>query len=66
LEEFERFEAVHGKAVWEEVLRYRREAEGSPNWRPNWMEGERYQGEVYKISLGAILRSTPEVAEPSN
>ena len=49
LEEFERFEAVHGKAVWEEVLKERREAEGNPNWRPTWMEGMRYQSEVYKI-----------------
>jgi hypothetical protein len=49
LEEFERFEAVHGKAVWQEVLKPRREAEGNPNWRPSWMEGVRYQSEVYKI-----------------
>jgi hypothetical protein len=49
LEEFERFEAVYGKAVWEEVLKARREAEGSPNWRPTWMEGISYQSEVYKI-----------------
>ena len=34
LEEFERFEAVHGKAVWQEVLKERREAEGNPNWQP--------------------------------
>ena len=38
LEEFERFEAAYGKAVWEEVLKARRDAEG-PNWRPTWMEG---------------------------
>ena len=49
LEEFERFEAVHGKAVWEEVLRYRREAEGNPNWRPTWMEGLCIQNQVRKI-----------------
>jgi hypothetical protein len=48
LEEFSRFEAAHGKTLWEEVLKPRREAEG-PNWRPNWMEGVRYQSEVYRI-----------------
>ena len=37
LEEYTRFEAVHGKAVWEEVLKVRREAEGNPNWLPSWM-----------------------------
>ena len=31
LEEFERFEAVHGKAVWQEALKPRRETEGNPN-----------------------------------
>jgi hypothetical protein len=49
LEEFERFEAVYGKAVWEEVLKPRREAEGNPNWRPSWMEGVRYQTQANKI-----------------
>jgi hypothetical protein len=49
LEVFNRFEAVHGRAVWEEVLKHRREAEGNPNWRPSWMEGVRYQSEVYRI-----------------
>jgi hypothetical protein len=49
LEEFERFEATYVKAVWEEVLKDRREAEGNPNWRPTWIEGVRYQNEVYKI-----------------
>jgi hypothetical protein len=49
LEEFERFEAVYGKAVWEEVLKARREAEGNPHWRPTWMEGVSYQTQVNKI-----------------
>ena len=49
LEEFERFEAVHGKAVWQEVLKERREAEGNPNWQPTWMEGVSYQTQVNKI-----------------
>jgi hypothetical protein len=52
LEEFERFEAAYGKAVWEEVLKPRREAEGNPKWRPNWMEGVHYQSEVSKILRG--------------
>ena len=38
-EEFERFAAAHGRAVWEEVLKRRRDAEGNPNWRPNSLEG---------------------------
>ena len=49
LEDFERFEAVYGKAVWEDVLKARREAEGDPNWRPSWMEGVSYQTQVNKI-----------------
>jgi hypothetical protein len=48
-EEFERFEAVYGKAVWEEVLKARPEAEGNPNWRPTWMEGLCIQNQVRKI-----------------
>jgi hypothetical protein len=48
-EEFERFEAAYGRAVWDEVLRPRREAEGNPRWRPTWMEGMRYQTQVNKI-----------------
>jgi hypothetical protein len=48
LEEFSRFEAVYGKAVWEEVLKGRREAEG-PNWRPNSLEGMCPQSQVHKI-----------------
>jgi hypothetical protein len=34
LEEFSRFEALHRKALWDQVLRPRKEAEGNPNWRP--------------------------------
>lgn len=52
LEEFERFKAELSKAVWDEVLRPRREAESNPNWRPSWMEGLGYQGEVNKILWG--------------
>ena len=59
LEEFERFEAVYGKAVWEEVLKPRREAEGNPHWRPNWMEGVRYQTEVYKILQQQFYAARP-------
>jgi hypothetical protein len=52
LEAFRRFEAAHGPSVWARVLEARRQSEGNPNWRPNWMEGVRYQNEV-----GAILRA---------
>ena len=46
---FEQFEAVHGKAVWNEILRRRREAEGNPNWKPRWIDVVGYQNEVRKI-----------------
>jgi hypothetical protein len=49
LEEFERFEEVNGKALWEEVLKARREAKGNPNWRPSWMEGVGYRTQVRKV-----------------
>jgi hypothetical protein len=48
LEEFERFDAVYGKAAWEEVLKAHRDEEG-PNWRPSWMEGVSCQTQVNKI-----------------
>jgi hypothetical protein len=48
LGDFEGFEAFHGKAVWDELLKTRREAEG-PNWRPSWTEGLSYQTQVNKI-----------------
>ena len=50
LEAFSRFEAVHGPAVWAQVLEARRQAEGNPNWRPNnWMEGIRCQNQVRAV-----------------
>ena len=49
LKQFERFEAAYGKAVWDEVLKVRRETEG-PNWRPRtWMEGVGYRTRVRKV-----------------
>ena len=47
LEALRRFEAANGRAVWEQVLEARRQAEGNSNWRPNWMEGVRLQNQVY-------------------
>ena len=47
LEAFQRFEAANGRAVWEQVLELRRQTEGNPDWRPNWMEGIHYQNQVY-------------------
>jgi hypothetical protein len=49
LEEFSLFAAAYGKAVWQEVLKPRREAEGNPDWRPSWTKGVRYQTQVNKI-----------------
>jgi uncharacterized protein HemY len=57
LEEFERFQGAYARAVWEKVLKPRREAEGNPNWRPNWMEGVSYQTQYAKFS-GSNLRGT--------
>lgn len=48
-EEFEWFEAAHGAAVLEQVLKQRRRAEGDPGWRPNWVEGIACQNQVRKI-----------------
>jgi|GEM_PF-5411494 hypothetical protein len=48
-DEFSRFEAAHGRAVWEEVLKSRREAEGNPNCRPSWMKAMGYQAQVTRI-----------------
>jgi hypothetical protein len=48
-QEFERFEAAHGKAIWEEILKPRREVEGNPNWRPTWMEGMQYENQVRSL-----------------
>ena len=49
LVEFERFGAAHREAVWNEVLKPRREAKGNSNWRPTCLEGMYYQSQVYKI-----------------
>jgi hypothetical protein len=49
LEEFAGFQGARARAVWEEALKPRREAEGNPNWRPSWTEGVRYQTQVNKI-----------------
>lgn len=46
--EFARFEAAHGDAVLEEVLR---QARRDPNWRPNWMQGIALQSRARRILL---------------
>ncbi len=38
-EEFAKFEAAHGRAVLDAMLKRRREEKGDPNWRPSWAEG---------------------------
>jgi len=47
--EFERFAAVNGGAVLEQMLKRRRQAEGNLNWRPNFIEGMSYQNQVREI-----------------
>lgn len=37
LEEFSRLESVYGEAIWEEMLKRLREANGNANWRPSFM-----------------------------
>jgi len=49
LKAFELFEAAHGKAVLDEVLKARREAVGDPHWRPNWMTGMAIANQVRNI-----------------
>ena len=58
--EFGRFEVMRGKAVWEQVLKAHREAEGNPHWRPGWSEGVRFQNEVYK-SLRAEFQQQQQI-----
>jgi hypothetical protein len=62
-EAFRCFEAEHGRAVWEQVLKPRREAEGNPNWRPSWSEGVRLQSEVYKILRARFCRGAADLAK---
>ena len=65
-EEFERFAAAHGRAVWEEVLKRRRDAEGNPNWRPNTLEGMCLSKPSSQNSLGKVLPVTAsECGRPS-
>jgi hypothetical protein len=59
LEVFRRFEAAHGKAVLEQVLQARREAEGNPQWRPNWMEGMAVQNQVREMLWEQFHAGTP-------
>jgi hypothetical protein len=48
--EFEAFAAVHGGAVWDEVLAPERKTRGQPDWRPSsFMEGLVFQSQVNKI-----------------
>jgi len=49
-EAFEPFAAKQRRAVWDQVLKTRREVEGS-NWPPSWIEGMASQGEVARIGL---------------
>ena len=60
-EEFERFSAAHRKAVLEQVLRPRREAEGNPNWRPTWIDVVGYQNEVRKILWEQFRASSVDI-----
>jgi hypothetical protein len=48
-EVFQRFEAIHAKAVWDEVLKPIRDEKGDPNWRPGWMGGMALQNDFYRI-----------------
>jgi hypothetical protein len=56
--EFKAFEAVHGRVVFDQVLKERREVFGA-NWKPNFMTGMAMQNQVRKIlrSMQAEIRS---------
>ncbi len=44
------FVAKRSQAIWDEVLKPRRDALGDENWKPRcWSEGVGYQREVYRI-----------------
>ena len=47
--EFNRFAASRRRDVWDQVLKTRRDLEDNPNWKPSWIEGMAYQGEVGRI-----------------
>jgi hypothetical protein len=59
LEEFERFEAVYGKAVWEEVLKPRREAEGDRKMAAELDGARQLSNPGEQDSPSEILRGTP-------
>jgi len=59
--EFERFAAAHNKAVWEDILKRRRDVEGNPNWRPNSLEGMCYQSQVRKIVWEQFYLARPSL-----
>jgi hypothetical protein len=49
-QQFERYAAIHGQAVWNQLLKHRRETESDPNWWPrNLAEGVGYQRQVHAI-----------------
>jgi hypothetical protein len=57
--EFEQFNAARSKAVWQDVLKRHRNAEGNPNWKPNSLEGMGNKRRSQN-SLGEILPRTPK------
>ena len=60
LEEFERFEAVYGKAVWEEVLKASPRSGGQPELAAELDGGRELSNPGEQNSLGTILRGTPD------
>jgi hypothetical protein len=58
--EFNRFAASRRRAVWDQVLKTRRDLEDDPNWKPSWSEGVGYQSEVARI-LWARFRAERQV-----
>jgi hypothetical protein len=47
--EFNRFASSRRRAVWDQVLKTRRDLEGDPNWKPSPIEGMAYQRKVGRI-----------------
>jgi hypothetical protein len=48
-EAFQKFEAIHANAVWDEVLKPIRDEMGDSNWRPGCMRRMALQNDIYRI-----------------
>ena len=54
-EAFSRFAEPHKAAVWEAILKRRREETGNANWKPNWMTGMDMANQVRDVLWKSFL-----------